>query len=506
MESSSEILRKKANKMLSKLKPETDFYEYSNSAFKIMNLYNESAKISENNSDYLKSIKNIVIANIRFFLKCLKDVQTLNNYDFLTYQFRELYNSYLNLLSITKDQIESKGLVSHLKKLHKLLSLYLSYSSQNQTIKYEDNIIFLQKLNKDFGWNYSNLKFLILSKIQSKYFNQGITHFEKESYLKASSFFNNTIEIGNEAIHYFKNFKNFDFENHIIYDEMITNSFYFNFSDCENLENYSNLNEDNGYSDYCSLTDLIEDLGNLNEEAQSYLIKCEINSNLIYANKLFSEAIEEDESINMEIIYDSLDVYRIALQQTNFLNTKNKPDVELEAILCSKLGYIFFKIFKNYSKAKSFLNQAVSLGLSLYPKNISSERWYIKATTALQDIRLILQENEDSEISKKKEKYLEELKDVLKKIDDECEKVRKDKKEHFAKFLKFLIINHSPTKKTFDFNVEEEIKKSSEKKILLKLIKFYHPDSNGLEEMKARVLIEEIAKRLNDIYSLYKGE
>jgi hypothetical protein len=137
----------------------------------------------------------------------------------------------------------------------------------------------------------------------------------------------------------------------------------------------------------------------LNADSKSYLIKCEINSNLLYANKLFSEAIEEDESINMEIIYDSLDIYRLAHQQTNFLNTKNKPDVELEAIICSKLGYIFFTVFKNYQKAKSFLNQAVSLGLSLYPKNISSERWYIKATTALQDIRLILQQNEEQENS-----------------------------------------------------------------------------------------------------------
>jgi hypothetical protein len=133
-----------------------------------------------------------------------------------------------------------------MKKLHKLLSLFLNYQNKQSDQKFEDSIIFLQKLNKDFSWSFSNLKFLVLRKIQLKYFNQGILHLEKNSFLKASSYFNNTIEIGNEISHYFRNFKNFDFENHIIYDTMITDPFYFNFSECENLENFTNLNEQNG--------------------------------------------------------------------------------------------------------------------------------------------------------------------------------------------------------------------------------------------------------------------
>jgi hypothetical protein len=91
----------------------------------------------------------------------------------------------------------------------------------------------------------------------------------------------------------------------------------------------------------------------------------------------------------------------------------------------------------------------------------------------------------------------------LKKIDEETDKVKKDRK-NYSQYLNYLLKNHSPIKKALNFNVEEEIKKSGEKKTLLKLIKFYHPDANGVEEMKSRILIEEIAKRLNDLYSIEK--
>jgi len=123
----------------------------------------------------------------------------------------------------------------------------------------------------------------------------------------------------------------------------------------------------------------------------------------------------------------------------------------------------------------------------------------------LQDIRFKYQDQEEKDILEKKKEYLEELKDVLKKLDEQADKVKEDK-NNLATFLKYILENHSPIRKTINFNVDEEITKSSLKKTLLKVIKFYHPDSNGLEEIKMKILIEEIAKRLNDIYSSFKGE
>jgi hypothetical protein len=221
---------------------------------------------------------------------------------------------------------------------------------------------------------------------------------------------------------------------------------------------------------------------------------------LIKGNKYFSEAIEEDESIDMEKIYDSLDIYRVGLAKIVI----DKIDVELEAIFLSKLGYIFYKINRRNEKAKEYLNNAVNLGLSLYPRNISLERWYIKASTTLEEIIKTLQKDEDETIRKSKQKYLDEIKDDLIKLDDELEKVKKDN-NNLADFLKYVIKKHSPIKNKFELDVDEEIKNTNPRKILLKIIKFYHPDKNGLEEMKDKIIIEEISKRLNDIYSIFKG-
>jgi len=502
MEFNSLALREKGNQIIKKLQVESNLDHFQKSIFEAIQLYQQSSNHSKDQIEYLKGLKNIVIANIKLFLKILRDIKSRGNYDFLNYQFKELYNSYINLLKKSKHIHHEEELLIHMKKLQKIFSLYFNYSSQSEKI-YEDCIVFLQKLNKDFNWSYSNIKFLVLSKIMKKYFDQGILHFEENSFFKACSFFNNVKEVGNEIIHYFRNFKNFDFENHIIYDTMKIESLYFNFSDSENLKTFTNLDEKKGYIDYFSIDDLIDEIEERINEAESYLIKCDIQAIMIKADSLFSDAINEDETIDMELIYYSLDSYRSAHQMVNFLNTKSKPDVELEAIICSKLGCIFLKIFKNYDKAKTFLNQAISLGLSLYPKNISSERWYIKASSALQDIRFKQQEQEEKDIQEKKKEYLEELKDVLKKLDEQADKVKEDK-NYLAKFLKYILENHTPIKKTINFKIDEEIEKNKEKKTLLKVIKFYHPDSNGVEEIKMKILIEEIAKRLNDIYTYFK--
>ncbi len=506
MQSNSERIREEGNNIIKKISIETEFNHFQKLIFQAIEKYEDSMKISKNPTEFLKSNKNHVVANIKFFLKVLKEIEIKKNFPFLKYQFKELYYFYFHFLKNATKVIKEEEILIHVKKIHKIFSLYLNYSNQEATEKYEDSIIFIQKINNEINWSYPNLKVLILFQIQNKYFKQGILKFEQDSLFRAVSYFNDTIQVGNEICHYFKNFKNFDFENHFIYDKMFEDELFFNFSDCKNLENFNSLDENNGYSDYLSIHDLILEVEDLNESANSYLIKCKINENINLANKLFSTAINEDESIDMELIYDSLDIYRLAYQQTYFLNTKNQPDVELEAIVSAKLGYIFFKVFKSYEKARTFLNQCIRLGISLYPKVVTHERWYIKATSALQEIRYIFENKEAEENSEKKKKYIEELKDVLKKIDEETEKVKTDRNKHLGDYLKFLIKNHSPIQKNIDINIDDEISKKSGKKTLLKLIKFYHPDSNGVEDTKTKVLVEEITKRLNDIYSLFKGD
>jgi len=165
MNLNSEVLREKGNQIIKNLSIELNFAQYQSAIFEALLLYMQSSKTSKDQNQNLKSLKNIVISNIKLFLKILRELETNNNYEFLTYQFIELYNSYLNLLNESKNVLHEGELLIHMKKLQKICSLYLNYSSKSEQ-KYEDCIIFLQKLNKVFNWNYSNIKFLVLFKIR----------------------------------------------------------------------------------------------------------------------------------------------------------------------------------------------------------------------------------------------------------------------------------------------------------------------------------------------------
>ena len=70
------------------------------------------------------------------------------------------------------------------------------------------------------------------------------------------------------------------------------------------------------------------------------------------------------------------------------------------------LGKIMFKIFKNNQKAKSYLSNSISLGMSLHPKNIESEPWYQRASIMLENVRNELLVEEATDLYKKKEVHL----------------------------------------------------------------------------------------------------
>ena len=147
--------------------------------------------------------------------------------------------------------------------------------------------------------------------------------------------FMNSLQLTKETLYTYRNYKNFDFKNHFIFKTIVDDKQYFNIPNNEN-------------KDICYLQEIFDELEEMQENCDFYLLRCDVNNKILKADKIFSDSINEDETINMELIYNCLDFYREAYITINSWNKDSSPDIELEAILSSKLGYILFKVFDSF--------------------------------------------------------------------------------------------------------------------------------------------------------------
>lgn len=83
----------------------------------------------------------------------------------------------------------------------------------------------------------------------------------------------------------------------------------------------------------------------------------------------------------MDALYAALDAYHLAI------NLAKQKDIELEAICCSHIGKIFYKALKKKDKARTYFYDAVRIGMTLRPKDVTKEAWYKKAEMWLDEIR-----------------------------------------------------------------------------------------------------------------------
>lgn len=176
---------------------------------------------------------------------------------------------------------------------------------------------------------------------------------------------------------------------------------------------------------------------------------------------------------------------------------RKASDIELEAICIGKIAYVMYNVFKNDNKAYALAMESITLGLSLYPKNIMSEKWFIK----VQNISIEIREKRAKEEEKSTQTiYLEFKKNneaLIQEIDNES-------KKDYKSFIKFCISKYPYGIKDLSTNQLNELTK---KKALLKMIVHYHPDGQGRnneEETKIYFIKQEITKHFNSIYNQEK--
>lgn len=546
MQNKAQFLRDKGNFIFKSVTENMELNCYSKKLLDSVQYYEESFQYCRNNpTEYLKSKKNIVVAKIKIFIKSLNEVEKRKNFDFFSVIASDLISSYVSYIICGEKVFSNYEYLSHVLRIQEFLIDFLDLSN-NENNEFDGLITCWQKLNNKISWEFFNLKIILNDKIISKNFSHAINSIDtntanfseirfnseklldlmgkqKNKFSKIESILNNALELSKETIYAYDNMRTSAFKEKVIYKKLISEPEFFSIKESVNIKKQNKKNENNNndkennnnkdekaeesnileiplYNKICNIQEILADI-------EFYITRCRIKRLISKGELLFSEAINEDDSINMDSIYICLDVYREAYQMLKEKeSSESSVDIELEAILCSKLGYILFKVLKNYSKSKDLLETCVQLGMSLHPKNVELDDWYRKASGCLIDLRFRLQEEEEGKKNDKKAVYLEQLKDVLKKIDELCEKVKEDIKNNLKAFLEFLLENHPPlTIGKLNYNVEEEIKKTSHKKVLVNVIKYYHPDKYSVADMRKKILMEEITKRLNDVYSMAKG-
>ena len=93
--------------------------------------------------------------------------------------------------------------------------------------------------------------------------------------------------------------------------------------------------------------------------------------------KLYNRAIMESENMNLDEVYDALDLFNNA-SKIAFAEV----DLEMEARCEAQLGMIFEKALKKEDKAMLHYNNMVRLEVAMRPKDITRTDWYKKAKKA----------------------------------------------------------------------------------------------------------------------------
>ena len=226
-------------------------------------------------------------------------------------------------------------------------------------------------------------------------------------------------------------------------------------------------------------------------------------------DQLLSIALEEHEHLDLDLVFDIVDWYKQAIVLAR------EVEIEQEAIAESQLGVLYDKVLKMKWRAKVYFTHSFQLAESLKPRVFTSEAWYKNCTATLQRYQTESRVQEEEENRKAKEKFRDELKDVLADI--------KAEDTTAIDLIKHLYNNYPPKDPSWQKPSDDEMEKwrgleseykkrvrdssKAYKKVLIKALAVYHPDKidEKLYGMKWKVLCEEISKMLNYHYETAKS-
>jgi len=254
------------------------------------------------------------------------------------------------------------------------------------------------------------------------------------------------------------------------------------------------------------LEHILEAGDNISEDLQEIWKECTthkaVGEGLQMASQgeeMFRVAVAGDETLKMEMVWDAMDMFKQAI----ILSAGE--EIELEAMAKGKIGIIYLKVLDNKPQARDYLTEAMDTAkVMMLQRNINMYdlSWYAEVAEGYKRLQGEKVRREDEEWMKERSPLLEDphVKIALKSLEDHSD----DLDEEFAKFL----FDFLPPKHRGDC---ESLKKSLEtgfvenrKKMLQKMVTFWHPDRVRKEDDKKHYIIcEEVTKRLTNRYNLF---
>ncbi|KAK7108007.1 uncharacterized protein [Littorina saxatilis] len=215
----------------------------------------------------------------------------------------------------------------------------------------------------------------------------------------------------------------------------------------------------------------------------------------VRGNELLDYVMRDEESLNMDMVWEVVDWLRQASQLTR------GQDLEMEAMALSDLGKVYHKVLKMKERAKPCLMKAMELAHTMVPRTFIGDEWYEFA-------RSTVEKYQQEQVKAEEDQHQKKRQEVLSLIKEELEVLNKKKNElGRLEFLKFVYTTHPP-KLTVDELEElpDWVEVQDLKKLFLKAVVHYHPDKVQEEEhgAKWKVLTEEITKLLTAHYECLK--
>lgn len=423
-----------------------------------INCYEDSFRCATTEEEFYKAGKNIGVAYEKML--SMEKVEELTNdskFEYYFYLVKELSKGYSKALEHGKVYLNQEDYKTQFNRMF------------DNIVKEFKKIKELNKMNKIFQLlkiYEKNQKFFykLISVIARMYFNIGLVFFNNGEFTKGKNYFYEAINLYN--IYY-------------------------------NPSTEKKMDEETSF-EFCDIA-----------SSASFHLKNILAKEFVKkGDEYFEKSIISTEGLDMDYVFLSFSAYRdgiMVLLKGDSDENRNVSDIESEAICIYKIALVYYKLLKNKKKAYEKAMEVINLGLSMFPKNVSNEYWYIEASEIVKEMRKESAQEEE----KSKEELLEEVKKKYPGKFEELEEKSRSKRE----FIRFIIKNYpfrgckdpeSEAKK----KVKEYDDDDTGRSVIRGLCGLYHPDKyteNSNEEKERKLFYEEISKILNNFFSDIKG-
>ena len=210
-------------------------------------------------------------------------------------------------------------------------------------------------------------------------------------------------------------------------------------------------------------------------------------------------ALKGDEELNVEGLWAAVDMFRAAIVSAR------ERDIEAEAQANSRLGTAW-KALCGPSHAHSYFKRCVDLGLSLFPRVMTSKAWFAAALKEVEAHQEQVAREEEEEDARDAAPYLEKLKEEIDALRRASDKSALDLLKHIYEELKVENYIRGNEAQGLKAKLKNRDTKADMKKQVQTALLHFHTDKNCAAQygMLWHVFCGEITKLLNAKYNILK--